>query len=158
VNSPLFDFRKPPLKTLALCLFFFGNLSLQNSAFAQSAEKNNGLKTLLATVKTETLNLELADTPRTRQLGLMNRTQMGKNKGMLFVFEQEGTQCMWMKNTKMDLDVAFLDDDKKIINIETMKANTLEIHCATQSAKYAIEMNANWYKNQGVTNGDEVKF
>ena len=58
----------------------------------------------------EKLTVELANTDLSRQIGLMNRKKLAENAGMLFVFKRAATQCMWMKNTLIDLDVAFADD------------------------------------------------
>ena len=55
------------------------------------------------------LVLEIADTPKKRQHGLMRREQLKKDRGMLFIWENEATRCFWMKNTPIDLDIAFLN-------------------------------------------------
>lgn len=88
----------------------------------------------------------------------MGRQAMGKNEGMLFVFEKSTTQCMWMKNTLIDLDVAFLNSKGQVLNIETMQAGTHIIHCSEDDAKYALEMNSGWFKANGVEPGEQIRL
>lgn len=60
---------------------------------------------------------ELALTPETQEKGLMYRTEMPEDRGMLFVFPKQGWVQFWMKNTWMDLDMVFIDKDKKITKV-----------------------------------------
>lgn len=101
----------------------------------------------------EKLNVELANTDLSRQIGLMNRENMADDSGMLFVFKRAETQCMWMKNTLIDLDVAFADDHGKILNIEHMTAGTSDIHCAKGNARFALEMNRDWFYKKKIGAG-----
>ena len=71
---------------------------------------------------------EVAQTPEQREIGLMLRREMAPQEGMLFVFEEPGVQCFWMKNTLLPLSVAFIADDGTIVNIDDMKPKTLESH------------------------------
>jgi uncharacterized membrane protein (UPF0127 family) len=90
-----------------------------------------------------------ADFP-SRAQGLMYRKRLAPNAGMLFVFDQPGEQCMWMKNTLIPLSVAFIDDAGTIINIEDMTPQTLDSHCARRPARYALEMNGGWFAARGI--------
>lgn len=93
-----------------------------------------------------------ADFP-SRAQGLMYRKQMASNAGMLFIFEEPGAQCMWMKNTLIPLSVAFLDERGAIINIEDMAPQTEDSHCASRPARYALEMNRGWFAARGIKPG-----
>ena len=99
------------------------------------------------------IEAEVAYTDESRQIGLMNRPKMPPGHGMLFVFDRAATHCMWMKNTLLPLSVAFLDDKGRILNIEDMQPQTENNHCATQPAKYALEMNLGWYQSHGIGPG-----
>lgn len=99
------------------------------------------------------IEAEVANTNESRAIGLMNRKSLPGNRGMLFVFEQPGPQCMWMRNTLIPLSVAFLDEQGKIINVEEMKPLTEDHHCAKRPAKYALEMNAGWFAHRGFEAG-----
>ena len=103
------------------------------------------------------IQAEVAATPETRQTGLMNRTQMGKTRGMVFVFDTVRQHCMWMKNTLLPLSVAFLDEQGRILNIEDMQPQTEDSHCAVRPARYALEMNLGWFESRGVRAGDTVR-
>jgi len=103
------------------------------------------------------IEAEVASTFSERAEGLMHRKSMAMHRGMLFVFNVPGEQCMWMRNTLIPLSVAFLDADGIIINIEEMQPETLDNHCAQKPAKFALEMNAGWFKSHGVATGSKIK-
>ena len=102
------------------------------------------------------IRAEVAADFGSRAQGLMYRRQMASNAGMLFIFDQPGEQCMWMKNTLIPLSVAFLDDEGRIINIEEMAPQTLDSHCARRPARYALEMNAGWFSARGIKPGTRL--
>ncbi|HEX7052449.1 MAG TPA: DUF192 domain-containing protein [Burkholderiales bacterium] len=102
------------------------------------------------------IRAEVAADFASRAQGLMYRRQLASNAGMLFVFEQPGEQCMWMKNTLIPLSVAFLDDEGEIINIEDMAPQTLQSHCARRPARYALEMNRGWFAARGIKPGMRI--
>lgn len=104
-------------------------------------------------VGTMRVTAEVANTDTSRQIGMMNRESLGKDEGMLFIFKRSETQCMWMKNTLIDLDVAFADESGKILNIAQMEAGTDDIHCSKGNAKLALEMNLNWFSRRGIGEG-----
>ncbi len=99
------------------------------------------------------IRAELANTDESRTEGLMHRRSMPANHGMLFVFDHEARYCMWMRNTLMPLSVAFLDGRGRIINVDEMQPQTDNTHCATKPAKFALEMNAAWFKRRGMGAG-----
>jgi uncharacterized protein len=99
------------------------------------------------------IEAEVVNTQETRMHGLMMRKDMPSHHGMLFVFDAEGRHCMWMKNTLLPLSVAFLDGEGCIINVEEMKPQTENTHCAARPARYALEMNAGWFSRRGVKPG-----
>ncbi len=117
------------------------------------AQVNTGLPTLELKVGVYRIQAELADTPRTREVGLMNRTSMPTNSGMLFVFEQKAGHCFWMNNTKIPLSIAFIADDGKIVNIEEMQAQTTNNHCPQAPVRYALEMNRQWFSERVIVPG-----
>jgi uncharacterized membrane protein (UPF0127 family) len=99
---------------------------------------------------------EVARTPDERGTGLMFRSALGSNDGMLFVFEEPGQQCFWMKNTLVPLSVAFVADDGSIVNIEQMKPQTLDSHCSTRPVRYVLEMNEGWFAKRGIRPGAKL--
>ena len=99
------------------------------------------------------LRVEVVNTYETRAQGLMFRKGLATNSGMLFVFDQTAKHCMWMRNTPITLSVAFVDEQGRIINVEEMLPQTEDNHCAAKPAKFALEMNANWFKSRGLGQG-----
>lgn len=102
------------------------------------------------------IKAEVAQTEAEREQGLMFREKMGDNEGMLFLFGAPAGVCMWMKNTLIPLSVAFMDEKGVIINIEEMKEQTLDSHCAKRAAVYALEMNKGWFKQKNIKPGTRI--
>ncbi len=115
------------------------------------------LPTIELTAGMHRIEAEVVNTMETRMRGLMKRESMPAQHGMLFVFDAEARHCMWMKNTLLPLSVAFLDDDGRIINVEEMKPQTLNTHCAARPARYALEMNGGWFRQRGLKAGTTLK-
>ncbi|MGQ9685814.1 MAG: DUF192 domain-containing protein [Thiobacillaceae bacterium] len=103
------------------------------------------------------ITAELAVTPTQRQRGLMHRDTLPDNHGMLFVYAEPEQICMWMKNTRIPLSVAFMDDQGKIINIAEMQPESLDIHCAARPARYALEMARGWFARRGLAPGMRIR-
>jgi hypothetical protein len=89
--------------------------------------------------------------------GLMNRRSLAQNAGMIFVFDEAGIHCMWMKNTLVPLSVAFLGEDGAIINIADMAPHSEQSHCAARPARYALEMNRGWFAERGIKPGARLR-
>ncbi len=119
-------------------------------AFAQS------MPTMDLTAGMYRIEAEVAFTQEGRMRGLMFRKAMPPQHGMLFVFERNAQHCMWMRNTLLPLSVAFLDEQGRIINVEEMLPQTDENHCAAKPARYALEMNAGWFKTRGFGTGTAI--
>lgn len=102
------------------------------------------------------IEAEVAADQQNRMLGLMNRKAMPPQRGMLFVFPEKNTHCMWMRNTFLPLSVAFLDEEGRIINIEDMQPQTEDNHCAKVPARYALEMNIGWFTQRGIKPGSKL--
>ncbi len=103
------------------------------------------------------IRAEVAQSPDQRSIGLMHRPSMGPNEGMLFIFEQAGQQCFWMKNTLLPLSIAFLADDGSIVNIESMKPQALDSHCSKRPVRFVLEMNEGWFAKRGIKPGSVLK-
>lgn len=102
------------------------------------------------------IEAEVVNTQESRMRGLMMRQSMPAHRGMLFVFDADARHCMWMKNTLLPLAVAFLDGQGRIINVEEMLPQTEDNHCAAKPARYALEMNAQWFSKRGLGAGTSL--
>jgi hypothetical protein len=103
------------------------------------------------------IHAEVADRDDTRATGLMRRTSLPQNGGMLFVFETTGVHCMWMKNTLLPLSVAFIDERGAIVNIADMQPLSETSHCAARPARYALEMAQGWFAERGIRAGQRLR-
>ena len=103
------------------------------------------------------IQAQVAATPEQRSTGLMFRTEMPANEGMLFVFEQASQQCFWMKNTLIPLTAAFVADDGTLVNLVDMKPQSLDSHCSTAPVRYVLEMNQGWFAKRGIKAGYKLK-
>ncbi len=103
------------------------------------------------------IDAQVASTPAQRQIGLMHRTSMPQHEGMLFVFEQAGTQCFWMRNTLIALTAAFVADDGRIVNLADMQPLDERSHCSAQPVRYVLEMNQGWFAQRKLGPGSRLK-
>jgi uncharacterized protein len=102
------------------------------------------------------IQAQVAATADQRATGLMFRTEMPANEGMLFVFEQAAVQCFWMKNTLLPLTAAFVADDGRIVNLVDMKPQSLDSHCSEKPVRYVLEMNQGWFAKRGLHAGSRL--
>ncbi|HPJ17024.1 MAG TPA: DUF192 domain-containing protein [Candidatus Woesebacteria bacterium] len=120
------------------------------------------LKTTTLTIDHQNYQLEIAKSISQKTIGLMNRTQLCQNCGMVFIFDFPTIQSFWMKNTLIPLDMIFLDQDFVINTIHTAHPqpntpdNQLKLYQSTKPSQYVIEINANQAKNLKI--GDTLKL
>lgn len=120
---------------------------------AQTAGQPQNLPKVTLTAGMHVIQAQVAATPQERQIGLMFRREMPANEGMLFVFEDAGVQCFWMRNTLLPLAVAFVADDGSVVNIDEMKPQTDDSHCSKKPVRYVLEMNTGWFSKRGIGPG-----
>lgn len=104
------------------------------------------------------ISVEIADTPALRERGLMQRDSLPDDAGMLFVYADEQVRSFWMRNTKIPLDIAFIDRNGSIVSIEQMQPQTDANTVSSSPAMYALEMNQGWFEANGVGVGDRLEF
>ena len=130
-----------------------GLIALAPSAFAQRGETFGNTK---LTIGINIIHAEVAANSGQREQGLMFRKSMGANDGMVFLFDGPQRVCMWMRNTLIPLSVAFIGADGRIVNIEEMKEQTDDSHCAKKDVPFALEMNAGWFRDNHLKPGVKV--
>ena len=138
---------------LVLLVFLF---TLTQGNFQNKTPANIGIiQNNESKIKLKLAQVELANTPAIRERGLMYRESMCKECGMLFEFEQSKEQTFWMKNTKISLDMIFMDENGKITKIfeNTVPENTQILYKG--EAKYVLELNGGEAKNLNL-NQDNV--
>ncbi|MCF7951793.1 MAG: DUF192 domain-containing protein [Spirochaetaceae bacterium] len=101
---------------------------------------------------------EVAATPEARRKGLMFRSELEKNSGMLFIYPEEKYLCFYMKNTFIPLDIAFINRELKIVDIRQMKPLDETLVCCRKKARYALEANKGFFRKKGIKIGDTIEF
>ena len=130
-----------------LSLVFFLLLTSAAALAAPTIELSAGMHRIEA---------EVASNNAERATGLMNRPSMPMHRGMLFVFPEACVQCFWMKNTLIPLSIAFLDDSGRIVQVADMQPQSLDNHCSVKPVRFALEMNAGWFRSRGLTAGTRI--
>ncbi|MBL8021445.1 MAG: DUF192 domain-containing protein [Leptospirales bacterium] len=98
-----------------------------------------------------TISAEIAASPSERERGLMYRTSLGDDEGMLFVFPEATMQAFWMKNTLIPLDVAYFDDQGYLIEVVTMQPDGgARTYPSSEPTLYALEMKAGWFAKRAI--------
>lgn len=136
-------------------------LKFIGSLFRQKKESSLQTKIIKAVSGNRTINLtvQVADTPKKRDKGLMFVEELSENEGMLFVFSGVSYGGFWMKNTLIPLSIAFLDSEGKILKILNM-VPCKEDFCPTYDPElfyhYALEVNLGWFKKNQIKEGDFI--
>ena len=104
------------------------------------------------------VEVEIADDYAERQRGLMERTELAENAGMLFVFDSEEQLSFWMRNTLIPLSIAYIDAEEQIIDIQDMQPLDETSHPSAEPAMYALEVNQGFFDEHGVGVEDEVEL
>lgn len=116
-----------------------------------------------ASLKTVSINgieleVEIARTQDARAKGLMFRDSLAFDNGMLFIFESPQILQFWMKNTKIPLDIAFIDSKGIIIEIYKLEPFNETTVSSQKYALYALEVNGGWFEKNNIVIGDKLIF
>lgn len=105
------------------------------------------------------IEVELADTPNERALGLMYRKGMAENQGMLFLFPEEEPRSFYMKNTEFPLDIIYLNKDLQIVSIVKNAKPYDESSMPSEApAMYVLEINGGLSDKWGISAGDSITY
>ncbi|WP_296906684.1 DUF192 domain-containing protein [Thermotoga sp.] len=105
------------------------------------------------------LNVEIANTPLLRSIGLMYRKSIPDDFGMLFVFEGDTRSGFWMKNTYVPLEIAFINRNGVIFSIQEMEPCEkvpCKVYYAPKPFRYALEVKRGFFERHGFGVGDKV--
>ena len=106
---------------------------------------------------TNTLSAQVAADDASRELGLMSRTNLGTDEGMVFVFPSPRQVTFWMKDTPSPLSIAYVGPSGRIFEIHDMKPfDETPIPSASSAVVYAIEVPLGWFTQHGVLAGSTV--
>src|SRR5262245_66356622 len=106
-----------------------------------------------------TFQVEVADTPAKRELGLQYRRDLAVDRGMIFLFPAESVHSFWMKNTPIPLDMIFISKDRKIVGIvEQAVPLSTESRSVPGASYLVLEINGGLYESYWLKAGDTVQF
>jgi uncharacterized membrane protein (UPF0127 family) len=151
----------PALMTRIKPTFHRAAIALAICSAAVTAWAQNGPQAKLPvaelTAGMHVIHAELAVTPEQQATGMMFRQGMGANDGMLFVNDDAGVRCFWMRNTLIPLSIAFVADDGTVVNIADMAPRSDASHCSAQPVRYALEVPAGWFAKRGFKAGLKLR-
>lgn len=137
-------------------------ICLASFAFQGKAQAME-FKKAIVQVNDVKIDVELAETAAQQARGLMFRKSLDQGSGMLFIFEEERTLSFWMKNTFIPLSIAYINKDKKIVDIQDMTPvkSVMEenppSYPSKRPAQYALEVNQGFFKKHKIKVGDTIK-
>ena len=163
----LFLFMKTrPLSLLLLAWLVLAGVQVPAHAQATDLSSAQSLPKVDLHIGKATLHTEVAATGPQREIGLMHRTQMPDNDGMIFLMPHVETATFWMKNTLIPLSIAFIDKNGVILEIHDMMApdpanpvpdNQLPItRSDSDQVAYALETNLHWFSLNSIKPGDKL--
>lgn len=149
--------------SLMLVLLGAGESSSNGKVVQHDSLANKDLA-IIITPQGNHIFAEIADTPAKRSQGLMGRTHLAPDHGMLFTFSEPGKWTFWMKNTKIPLDIMWLDTDGKVVHLEsevpicTRTDEGCPRYHPSQKALYALELRAGMAKRLGIRKGTRLEI
>ena len=104
--------------------------------------------------------VEIVEDDASRARGLMERTELPAERGMLFVFQDDAPRAFWMKNTKIPLDILYFNAERQVVSVQhdvqPCHADPCPAYPSGAPARYVLELNAGEARRIGVTSGDEL--
>ena len=139
------------IAVFALAMIVLGSLTLLSSG----ASSSGNLVTANGPVS---IVIEVAETEKEREVGLMNRNSMPADQGMLFDFKQTRLVTMWMKNTYIPLDMVFMDEAGTVTHIAAnAQPLSLDIISSRGPVRYVLELNGGAAARYGLKPGDRLE-
>jgi len=104
--------------------------------------------------------VEVAATSEARKRGLMKRAYLPEDRGMLFFYREEQVLGFWMKDCPVPIDVAYVDEDGRIVNIARMQpepgVSMPRSYPSLEAVRIVLEMSGGWFRDRGIEAGDRV--
>jgi len=123
-------------------------------------ETENSLAVRMLTIGGKTLEVEIADTLVSRKQGLSGKESLGDNQGMLFVYGEPGNYSFWMKDMKFAIDIIWIDENKKIVDItyNAVPESYPQTFSPKLPAKYVLEVSGLWVEEHGIGIGAVLNY
>ncbi len=130
-----------------------------SAAKVEASHSKRGTVTLTGSQGARKVTVEVVSSPRAVERGLMYRTHLPVDEGMLFLMGEEEVQSFWMHNTLIALDMIFIGKDMKVVGIvENAEPRTDTSRTINLPSSYVLEVNGGWAAEHGVAAGDRVRF
>lgn len=146
----------------SLVVIFFLSCKEENKTIVKTEQKFKKEGTLQIhkdSLEAISLDIEVAADEYERQTGLMHRSSLEENQGMLFIFEEESPRSFYMKNTYIPLDILFINAENKIVSFTENAEPADETSLPSNApAKYVLEINGGLIERWGLEAGDEISF
>jgi uncharacterized protein len=138
-------------------LIFLCNAAFLGSGCAQLSDRP------MVEINGKRYAVEIADTPDSRERGLMFRQEMPAEKGMLFIFEDEEVRSFWMKNTYIPLDILYFDEGRRLVSAQLDvppcgEQERCPPYPSAGPSKYVLELNAGESNNLNLKPGDLLRI
>ena len=142
--------------------FYIVFILLVSSVYAGELSNNFGYGKVVFTEQDLAIEVEVARNAMQRSRGLMFRGSLEQQKGMLFVYDYEQIQRVWMRNTLIPLDIVFISMQGKVVSfikgLQPCVKDPCEVYTAMKKAKYMLEINAGVIDNKGIAVGQMLKI
>ena len=147
----------------AACLAISCSPSRPSEAAADSESR---LPTMLLTLPNgKTIRAEIATNPADQEHGLMFRSSLPPDRGMLFVFRQSGRYPFWMYHTLIPLDIVWMDTSRRVVFISagtppcpSEKTQDCPNYGGGEESQYVLELAAGQAAANGLKSGDRLQF
>ena len=106
----------------------------------------------------DTVRAEVARTADERSQGLKDRDFLAPGTGMIFVFNDEEVRSFWMQDTFIALDIAYMDSDARIIDVQQMEPQTTRLHTSAGPAMFALEVPQGWFAEMDIEVGVQAEI
>ena len=153
---------KPPAhrRLFQLSLFLMA-VSLAGMAYLHWPRGQTGLPVISVDLAGHIYQAEIATTPEQQEMGLMHRTHMDDDKGMLFIYSKAADMSFWMKNTKIPLDILFFDEAGALVaqhrNVPPCTADPCATYPSGKPARYVLELNGGQARAINLAEGAPLK-
>lgn len=117
--------------------------------------------TATAQIATETIKLEVAQTPQEQAIGLMFRESLPGDRGMFFPFASERVARFWMKNVSIPLDMVFLNGDRVVevaVNVPPCQTETCPVYGPQEAVDGVLELRGGKAAELGIASGDKIEI
>jgi hypothetical protein len=156
--------KRRPRRLAVLAVIAWAVAVAATTLAAPAPRFDRGTVTIVQDGRRVMLHVEIARTVEARSFGLMLRTSLPENAGMLFVFEEDGRWGFWMKNTLIPLSIGFIDRAWRLLEIQDMAVaadpnnGPWPIYEPARAYRYALEVNQRFFERKGIKPGARLEL